>query len=138
MKKLISFKKATQLCSFLFGLMSLFHLSIILGIVLFDFAPVNFLWGGRMKTATQLLNFEIISLIIMILCFFIVLAKSGKIFLLRISGMITIALWIIFLMFLFNTIGNILAKTTFEKLFSIVTIILAILCLRLAIEKNKK
>ncbi len=32
------------------------------GIVFFDFAPVEYLWGGKMQTKEQLLVFEIVSL----------------------------------------------------------------------------
>lgn len=138
MKKILSFKLATQISLFLFVLLILFHLSIVIGIVLFDFAPVDFLWGGRMETRGQLLGFEIISLLIMALCFLIVLIKSGRVKLPGFMRAAEIALWILFILFFLNTIGNILAKTTFERFFIIPTGILAILCLRLALEKTNK
>lgn len=136
MKKILSLKLSIQLSIIIFGIIILFHLSIIIGYVFFDFAPVDFLWGGRIETKEKFLAFEIISLIITALCLFIVLVKSGRIYLPWASGIITVALWILFLMFLGNTIGNIFAKTVFEKLFAIVTAILSILCLRLAVEKK--
>jgi hypothetical protein len=138
MDKIMSFKLATQISLLIFGLFVLFHLSIILGIVIFDFVPVDFLWGGRMETKDQLLGFEIISLLIMVLCFFIVLIRSEKVRLQRLMRAAVIALWILFILFLLNTIGNLLAKTTFERFLSIPTGMLAILCLRLALEKNKE
>ena len=137
MKQIVSFKLATQMSILLFGLLILFHLSIGIGIVIFDFVPVDFLWGGRMETREQLLGFEIVSLLIMALCLFIVLLKSEKIKLPRLMRAARIALWILFLIFILNTIGNILAKTTFERIFAIVTGILTLLCLRLALEKIK-
>jgi len=137
MKQIVSFKLATQMSILLFGLLILFHLSIVIGIVIFDFVPVDFLWGGRMETREQLLGFEIVSLLIMALCLFIVLLKSEKIKLPRLMRAARIALWILFLIFILNTIGNILAKTTFERIFAIVTGILTLLCLRLALEKIK-
>ena len=138
MKKILSFKLATQICLVLFVLLILFHFSIIIGIVIFDFVPVDFLWGGRMETKEQLLVFEIISLLIMALCFFIILIKSEKFKLPGLMRAAEIAVWFLFILFFLNTIGNIFAKTTFERFFAILTGILAILCLRLALEKTSK
>jgi len=138
MKKLISFRKTVQMSLFIFGLLFLFHLSIIVGVLFFDFAPVDFLWGGRLETAEKLLSFEIFSILIMVLCILIVLVKSGKLNFPKALGAVRIALWFLFFMFLLNTIGNVLAKTIFEKSFAIITAILAFLSLRLALEKNHK
>lgn len=138
MKKIISFKLATQISLFLFVLLILFHFSIIIGIVIFDFVPVDFLWGGRMETKEQLLVFEMISLVIMALCFFIVLIKSEKVKLPGLMRAAEIAVWVLIILFFLNTIGNIFAKTTFERFFTILTGILAILCLRIALEKTNK
>lgn len=138
MKNIISFDLAVKLCLGIFGLVILFHLSIIVGMLLFDFAPVEYLWGGKMETAEELLGFEFISLIVMLVCFFVVMIRSGKIdkpSLLKTSNII---IWILFVLFLLNTAGNLLAKTTFEKMFGIVTVILAFLCLRIALEKIDK
>jgi hypothetical protein len=138
MEKIMSFKLATQISLFLFGLFILFHLSIIIGIVAFNFVPVDFLWGGRMETKEQLLGFEFISLIVMALCFLIVLIRSEKVKLQKLMRAAVIAIWILFILFFLNTIGNFFAKTTFERFLGIPTGILAILCLRLALEKNKE
>lgn len=137
MKKLMSFKIATNLSLLLFGLFILFHLSIIIGIVFFDYVPVDFLWGGRMETKAQLLSFEIVSLLIMAFCIFIVLIKSKRINTPRLLKSANISLWILLVLFTLNTVENFFAKTTFENFFAIITAILAILCFRLAIEKHK-
>jgi hypothetical protein len=138
MKKILSFKLATQISLVLFVLLILFHFSIIIGIVIFDFVPVDFLWGGRMETKEQLLVFEIISLLIMALCFFIILIKSEKLKLPGLMRAAEIAVWFLIMLFFLNTIGNVFAKTTFERFFAILTGILVILCLRLALEKTSK
>jgi len=138
MKKILSFKLATQICLVLFVLLILFHFPIIIGIVIFDFVPVDFLWGGRMETKEQLLVFEIISLLIMALCFFIILIKSEKFKLPGLMRAAEIAVWFLIILFFLNTIGNVFAKTTFERFFAILTGILVILCLRLALEKTSK
>ena len=138
MKKLISYRIATQFSLFLFGLLALFHLSVIFGIVIFNYAPIDFLWGGRMATTGQLLGFEVVSLVVILLCLFIVLVRSKRIRIPTLIGVSKAGLWLLFILFLINTIGNLLAKTTFEKLFAILTALLAILCLRMALESTSK
>lgn len=137
MRKIVSFQAATKLSLVLFGLFTLFHLSIIIGILFFRYAPVEFLWGGRLKTKEELLGFEIISLAVMALCFFIVLIKSKRVKMPGLTTAATIALWILVVVFTLNTLGNIFAKTTFEKSFAIVTAVLALLSLRLALERDQ-
>lgn len=138
MKKVITFERSVQLTVLLFILIIIFHLVIILGIVVFDFVPLDFLWGGRMKTKAQLLSFELISFVVMLMCLLIVLVRSGSLNIPSLSTFARVALWILVLLFLLNTFGNILAKTTFEKCFGIITAILSILCLRLAIGPGSK
>jgi hypothetical protein len=137
MKKIISFRLASQICLILFGLLLLYHLSIIAGIVFFNFVPLDFLWGGRLESKEQLLVYEIISFTVMALCFFIVLIHSGRVRISGLAGRMNIALWILSVLFLLNTAGNLAAKTCFEKSFAILTITLAFLCLRLALEKGQ-
>tara|TARA_A100000171_G_scaffold30558_1_gene28761 strand:- start:1601 stop:2023 length:423 start_codon:yes stop_codon:yes gene_type:complete len=137
MKNLISFKVATKLSLVIFSLLALFHLAIIIGIVLFDYAPIEFLWGGRMETKNQLLGFELISFFVTALSILVVLIHSNRIQVPKLRKLARICLWVLFVIFVLNTLGNALAETSFEKSFSIVTAILAILCLRQAIESRK-
>ena len=138
MIKKISFDRAVQWSLFLFGLVILFHFAVIVGILLFDYVPIDFLWVGRMETEEQLLVFEVISLLITILCFLVVLMRSGRISIPGWVGAARIVLWILFLLFVLNTVGNVVAKTNFEKSFALVTAMLATLCLRLALEPTAR
>lgn len=138
MKKLISFRLAGQLSQVLFGLLSLFHLTVIIGILFFDYVPIDFLWGGRMETKDQLLSFEILSFALIIVCLFIVLVRTERIRIPVLMGVAKIGLWILFILFLFNTVGNLLAKTAFEKSLAMITALLCLLCLRLALESTNK
>src|SRR5688500_4067639 len=110
MRKIISFQAATKVSLVLFGLFTLFHLSIIIGIIFFRYAPVEFLWGGRLKTKDELLGFEIISLAIMALCSFIVLIKSRRVKMPGLMTPVAIALWVLVVVFTLNTLGNIFAR----------------------------
>jgi len=104
--------------------------------VFFDFAPLDFLWGGRMKTAEELLVFEIISLVTAFVILFLILVKAKKLNFPKLAGIANVGMWVLFAVFVLNTVGNIIAKTTFEKCFAVVTLILALLMLRMALEKN--
>lgn len=136
--KLISFNLAAKILMIFFGLFIVFHFVIIAGILFFDFAPVDFLWGGRMETKEQLLVFEFISLLVMIVCYLVVLVRSKRVFAPKLLGVSRIFLWILFVLFFFNTLGNLFAQTDFEKFFAILTAVSAVLCLRLAMEKIDK
>ena len=137
MKKLIQFELAGKLVSLVFSILILFHSAIILGILLFDFAPVDFLWGGRMQNAVELLQFEILSLCIMVLFYTIVRIRTGKIHWPRFLSFTPWILWLMTAMFVLNTLGNLLAESLFEKFFALITFLLALLCARLAMEKIK-
>ena len=100
----------------------LFHLCIMLKIV-----PYEISWGGRLKNDTEMYVFETISIIINLLLFSILLIK-GK-YLGRFISMkiVNAALWVFLVVFGLNTIGNILAKTYFEKFFALLTLFFSIL-----------
>lgn len=134
MKNIVSFKRATQLSTMILSLLSLFHLIVILGIVFFDYAPNKFLWGGRMETIDELLKFEIISLVGSVFCVIIILIrfKSRKSSIFFYFSRVT--LWLLSILFMFNTAGNLMAESRFEKVFALLTVILSILCLRMALE----
>jgi hypothetical protein len=117
------------------GLLSLFHLAIIAGILFFDFAPVEFLWGGRLETAEELLNFEIGSLLINLVALFFTAIRAGYLKIPVLQKAAVVVMWFLFVLFFLNTIGNILAESGFEKFFTIITVILALFTLRLALKK---
>ena len=136
MKKIITFNQALRMSLYLIGLLILFHLAILIGITVFDYAPINYLWGGQMTSAGQLLTFEIISLLTLFIIFLLVLIRSRWIILPRFMRVTRVAMWVLFTIFLLNTIGNLVAASTFERFFAIATGLLAFLFLRIALEKN--
>lgn len=138
MKNWISFSAAVRISLFLFGLLFVFHLAVVLGIAFFDYVPLDYLWGGRMQNEQELLSYELVSLLIAGVCILLVLIRSGRIGEPRLRGIAGVGMWVLFLLFLLNTVGNILAKTTLEKSFALFTLLLALLCLRMALEKVEK
>jgi hypothetical protein len=138
MKTAINFNQAILASLSLIGFLILFHLSIITGILFFDYAPTDLLWSGRMKTAEQLLNYEIASVLTTVVFLFLVLIKSKRLNTPKLLGVSNVAMWVLFVVFSLNTIGNLMAKTTFEKFFAIVSGLLAFLLLRIALERITK
>lgn len=132
----ISFPLAARVNIAIFGCLILFHLGIVAGILLFNYVPSDFLWGGRIQSKEAFILFEGLSLIIQAICLFLTLIKAGYLRLEKLTNIAHLGMWVLFAIFSLNTVGNMLAKTTFEKAFTVVTLILALFSLRLAMETN--
>jgi hypothetical protein len=108
-------------------------LGILIAALLFHFAilvkmiPYDITWGGRLKNDAEMYTFETISILINAFLAWVLLMKGNYTKHLFPSKAINIILWVFFTIFALNTVGNIFAKTTFEKLFAIVTALLAFL-----------
>ena len=92
----------------------LFHICIIAKII-----PYDITWGGRLKNDTEMYVFETISIFINVFLTWILLMEGNFIEFKFSSKTIHIILWVFFGLFVLNTIGNIFAKTNFEKLFAV-------------------
>jgi hypothetical protein len=117
-------------------------LGLLTGVILFHFCiiikviPYTIAWGGRLSSDQEMYVFEILSILINVFLAFILLMKGGFIKHKFSEKLIHIILWIFFVLFILNTIGNSVAKTTFEKFFAIITGLFAILIW--GIVKKKK
>lgn len=131
MNKIISAKAAAYTIIGIMSLSLIFHVLIITGII-----PYDITWGGRLKTHEDMVRFETGSILIGITVILIVAAHT-RMLPFRIDKRTTrVALWLIVAAFTLNTIGNLFAHTATEKAFGIITIVLAILCIRLATDKE--
>jgi hypothetical protein len=108
-----------------------FHLSIILKII-----PYEVTWGGRLKTDVEMYVFESISIIINLFFVYVLLQKGQFVKSFFTNKFISVTLWVFFVVFSLNTIGNIFAKTTFEKTFTIITLLNAVLIWKINKTKN--
>ncbi len=132
MRNLIPVRVAGNILLLAFGLLAIFHVLVLAGIV-----PADIVWGGRTGDSTaNILTLEIFALVTTMLFGAIVAAKMGYILAGRFARVITIGLWILFGYMLLNTVGNLAASTTTEKLFAPLTIILALGALRLVLEET--
>jgi hypothetical protein len=98
----------------------LFHLCIISKLIPYDIA-----WGGRLQSDTEMYLFETVSIMINLFLAGILLMKANYVkFQFREKGINTV-LWIFLAIFILNTLGNIFAKTSFEKSFAVLTLLFA-------------
>lgn len=116
----------------LFSLIIIFHGLAIVGVV-----PYEMLWGGRLKDASEMLIFETVSIWVNLIMLAVVLIHSG-VWTIKVNSHVTnVALWIMAVLFLLNTIGNLISKNQLEKMiFTPITLLLFIFCLRLATIKR--
>ena len=134
MLKYISLKLAVTAMLVILTLVILFHLFILTEII-----PYSFGCEGEFQTIHQMRSVETDSILIIVFMM-LVIAMKGKVVKLKVpEKLITIFLWLFVIYFTMNTIGNLVAKTCSETiLFSPITLVSAILCLRMAMESKKK
>ena len=109
----------------IFILTGIFHMLVMMKVI-----PYKMVWGGRLKSDTEMYRFEAGSLLVNLVFMFVILVKA-QILPVRINDtLINWALWIMFGLFVLNTIGNLFSKNRLEKLiFTPVTILLAVFIL---------
>lgn len=117
-------------------------ITMIAAIIIFHFLilikqiPYTIAWGGRLENDAQMYVFETISIIINLLIILVLMLKSNFIKNSFSAKYINGILCFFMLLFALNTIGNILAKTDFEKYFAILTFISSVL-IGLILKKEK-
>jgi hypothetical protein len=130
MNRIISAKLAGRIFIIVMTLFAILHLLIILGLI-----PSDIVWGGQIKNGPVAM--EAIALIVSIIFILIIAAKAGFIKTGKFKKLINISVWIIFVYFILNTIGNFASGITVEKwIFAPTTIILMLCAFRLAIERQ--
>lgn len=126
--------KLRTLIKILLGLLvvvTLFHLSVIVKVIPYDIA-----WGGRLQNDSAMYVFEAISILINLFLGFVLLMKGNYIRFRFPKRPIDTILWIFLSLFVLNTVGNLFAKTNFEKSFAVLTFIFAILIWKILKTKD--
>jgi hypothetical protein len=104
------------------------HALILLGIV-----PFQMVWGGRLKEYSQMIGFELVSLLVNLLMILVVLVHAGLLHLKVKAIVLKVALWAMAVLLGLNTLGNALSTNNVEKrLFTPLTLLLCFGSLRLA------
>ncbi|MBN2527825.1 MAG: hypothetical protein JXR76_15655 [Deltaproteobacteria bacterium] len=136
MANFFSFTRAAHICIVIYIAMLMFHFALIVGAGLLDVIPTKIVWGGRLASQIQLVLFEAIALVITAACLFFTLIKAGYLPISPLRRVSHFAMWVMFVYFLFNTVGNLAAPTVIEKSMSLVAALLSVSSLRMALEKS--
>ena len=131
MKKIISESNAAiALLAILIALV-IFHFFVMIDII-----PYQMIWGGRIENKRQLIKIELISIIVNLIMILVIMIKKRLIRFSINPRYLQLVLWIMFVFFLLNTLGNMLSLNQVEKiLFAPLTFLLSFFTLRLAISK---
>lgn len=130
MSKLISARSAAVALVIIFILASLYHLAALAGVI-----PIDMVWGGRLTSRSELVRFEGVALVINLCMMAVVFIKMKVMH--QPARIINGLLWLMVILFTLNTLGNLVAMNSLEAiLFTPVTLISAVLCLRLARNKS--
>lgn len=110
------------------GMIIIFVFTIIFHfLVLTKVIDYTIVWGGGMKTIEEMYLMESISLVINIVFLIGILIKIELLKYKIPAKIISIALWVMFFLFLLNTLGNLLSKNTLETMiFTPVTLLLSL------------
>jgi len=109
----------------------LFHIAVIAKAIPYDIA-----WGGRLQNDSEMYVFETISILINLFLGLLLLMKGDYVKFRFKERTIDIILWIFLVLFVLNTVGNIFAKTNFEKSFAVLTFVSVILIWTILKPKN--
>jgi hypothetical protein len=114
----------------LLGLLFVFHLLVIAGLI-----PYGIVWAGKINNRQQMLRMETVSLLVLTLAVLLVLMRMS--YLQWVDNPIVLkgGMWLLFAFFSLNTLGNLTAKSPFEKYgFGSLTLLMAGCCLVLALN----
>lgn len=134
MNKILPLSIAVYGAIVLLSCIIIFHILVIVGII-----PFDIVWGGNLADRTQLYTMEAVSIAINFVMLFVILIYSGSVKLNINRKIIISAIWIMFGIFLLNTLGNLMAKNVLETyIFTPLTLILSIFCFRMAASRNQQ
>jgi hypothetical protein len=114
------------------GALALFHVLMLLRVL-----PAGVAWGGRAGDSPgSLVVLEAVGLLVSGLFALIVAAKIGYLKGRGLGQIARIGTWVVFGYFVLNILGNIASTSPAQRvLFAPVSVLLALLALRLAVEK---
>ena len=132
MTKVLSARLAGNILLVAFGLLVVFHVLILLGLL-----PSNIIWGGLAAGApASLPTLEGVAFLVTVLFMILIAAKLDYVRAGRFRTAAIIGVLFVFAYLALNTVGNLISAVSFENLIlAPVTLILALCALRLAIEK---
>ncbi len=108
----------------------MFHVLVIAGVV-----PYVYVWGGRLQGTAEMVVFEAVSIVLVLVVMALVAMRGGFIKSRLPRKALSLLLWALAILFTFNTLANMLATTMLEMAIGTpLTLIAAVLCARLALR----
>ena len=127
---IISTGVATLALLAIIGAVIVFHLLVIGGIL-----PKTIVWAGRISDPARLVRAEMGSIAVLLVAATFVIARWRSLAHGSPAIVAAVGAWVLVILFTLNTVGNLFAKTRFERIvFTPLTLLLALLMLRLALE----
>jgi hypothetical protein len=118
----INKKLALKIMIPLISLVIVFHFAVIFSII-----PYDIVWAGKIHTLQEMYTFESVSIAVNILLLVTLIMKNEYIKNGVSQSILDLLLWIFVIVFLLNTIGNLMAETLFERwVFTPLTLISAV------------
>lgn len=132
MKQLITARLSGTILLIALAALIVFHILILLGAL-----PQGIVWGGQAASSpSNLVTLELVALALTSVFALIVWARLRSVREGRASGWLKAGLWILFAYLLLNLLGNLASGVTAENfIFAPITLVLALLAFRLAVEK---
>jgi len=116
----------------IFSLTIVFHILVLVSVI-----PFDMIWGGRIKTLDEMYVFEAVSLSLNLVFLMVILIHSRIWFIKFPQKLIQFLLWVMVVVFMLNTVGNLLSKSTTETMiFTPLTILITIFCLIILLRKQ--
>lgn len=127
-------KNSETILVLLFSVTIIFHFLVFSGLI-----PYDMVWGGRLQTKTEMIQFEMVSIIVNLLFLFVLSIRRGFLKIKFHNSIIKGFLWFMVGLFLLNTVGNLLSESRMEMLiFTPLTFITAMLLLFSLLAPNPK
>ncbi len=128
--RFVSVPAAATIALAIMGAVVLFHLLVIAGVF-----PTTIVWGGRITDPQQVVAMEVVSILIILVAAAVIALRWQSLASGEPSLLWAIGTWVLVGLFAINTVGNLFAKTPFERFaMTPLTFLLGLLALRLAME----
>ncbi len=127
-----SVQQSIKYSKFIISLLILFHLTLILQIICFDYKP-SFVWAGNQEY--NILYLEFISITISIVCLILLEIYQNKKWK-RFKSISKIGIGLFGVLFALNTIANLFAPSLLEQSFTIITIVLTLMFFHIGFSKT--
>ncbi len=124
--------QASKIMLGLLTIVVLFHIFVVINLI-----PYEVVWAGKLKSLKEMYVFETMSITINLFLIIVILYKGNYIKHRLSEKLLNGILWFFIILFVLNTIGNLLAETFFEKVvFTPLTLLSSILLWKIVSSKK--